>query len=124
MATKKTVSKKSQKPSAAKRGGSRDGSGRPITYSLLEKMAIALRVAEIQKEQSCSQAEAIRKMKASGELPPGISNIARYLAPSHLNPKIDEILREVHARTGIVSAIPVPRNTRTKKGSLISVLTL
>ena len=115
MATKKTVSK-NQKTSAAKRGGSREGSGRPITYSLLEKMAIALRVAEIQKEQSCSQAEAIRKMQASGELSPGISNIGRYLAPSHLNPKIDEILREVHARTGIVSVIPLPRNNRTKKG--------
>jgi hypothetical protein len=114
MATKKTAS--NQKISAGNRGGSREGSGRPITYSLLEKMAIALRVAEIQKEQSCTQAEAIRKMKTSGELPPGTSNIGRYLAPSHLNPKIDRILREVLTRTGIVGAIPLPKKTRTKKG--------
>ncbi len=105
-----------QKTSSPKRGGARKGSGRPTVYSLLEIMAIALRVAEVQKEHSCSRAEAIRKMQAAGELPSaGVSNLERYLTPARLNPKIDAILRESPARTGVIAAIPLPTKTRTKK---------
>jgi hypothetical protein len=104
------------KKNASKRGGARSGSGRPGVYSLLEKMALALRVAELQLANNCSRAEAIRKMQASGEIPTcNVSNIARYLTPKYLNPKIAAELKDAPSRIGIVAAIPMPTKIRTKK---------
>ncbi len=107
---------KAPKESASKRGGARSGSGRPTVYTLLEKMAIALRVAEVQKQHQCSRAEAIRQMQFNNELPgQSISNIARYLTPKYLSPQIAEVLMDAPERRGIIAAIPTPLIIRTKK---------
>jgi hypothetical protein len=115
LASDKTTAQGTPKPSL-KRGGSRPGSGRPTVYSLLEKMAIALRVAEIRIEHQCSKSEAIRKLQASGELPlHGVSNIGRYLSPKYLNPKIAAHLADAPNRIGIVAGIPMPNKSRAKR---------
>ena len=98
------------------RGGKREGAGREKVYTLMEKMAIFLRIAEIQKQTDCSKNKAIEIMQGSGELPAHcVSNIGRYTAPSHLYKEIQKILKDAPVREGMISLIGNPTQVRTKK---------
>ena len=115
----KNQAPKIQKTPSPKRGGVRIGAGRPAVYTLEEKLAIALRVAEVQKNSRCSRSSALRKMQKLGELPAErISNIARYLTPKYLNPKIAAVLRNAPKRQGVIAAISTPSNLRPKKAKV------
>ena len=101
------------------RGGKREGAGREKLYTLLEKMAISLRIAEIQKELVCSKNKAIKIMQGNGELPAhGVSNIGRYTTPSHLSNEIHKILDAVPKREGLIGLIGKPTPVRTKKSKM------
>ncbi len=84
--------KKKQPPPAKtaprnRHGGARLGAGRPTTYTLKEKMALANRVAELKKSDNYSTTAAISRMQANGELPDqNGTNIKRYLTPKYLDP--------------------------------------
>ncbi len=98
------------------RGGKREGAGREKVYTLMEKMAIFLRIAEIQKQTDCSKNKAIEILQSSGELPAHcVSNIGRYTAPSHLSKEIQKILKDAPVREGMISLIGKPKQVRTKK---------
>jgi hypothetical protein len=118
MATKKTPASSNTKPNKT-RGGKREGAGREKVYTLMEKMAIFLRIAEVQKETDCSKNKAIKFLQSSGELPAhGVSNISRYTTPSHLSKEIQKILRDAPAREGMVSLIGNAKQVRTKKSKI------
>ena len=98
-----------------KKGGSRLGAGRPLVYSLMERMAIMLRVSEIQNERECTRIAALRVLANGGEIPPGSEKtIQRYLTPKHLNRDISRVLSSSQ-REGIVTLIDRPSPKRTKK---------
>jgi len=119
MATSK-IKTEPKTPSQKTRGGKREGAGREKVYTLLEKMAISLRIAEIQKQLGgCSKNDAIKFLKAEGELPAhGVSNIGRYTAPSHLSQEIHKILEAAPKREGLISLIGKPKPLRTKKSKV------
>jgi hypothetical protein len=115
MATKKTPTAANIKLNKT-RGGKREGAGREKVYTLMEKMAIFLRIAEIQKQTYCSKNKAIEIMQSSGELPAHcVSNIGRYTAPSHLSKEIQKMLKDAPLREGMISLIGNPTQVRTKK---------
>ncbi len=102
-------------PPSNQHGGARPHAGRPSVYTLKEKMALRLRIAEIQKMYGCSRKRAVKKMQQLGELPQySISNIARYITPKHLKPSIAKMLDEAPERIGIIAAIPLPKAHRRK----------
>jgi hypothetical protein len=112
------VAKKKQPPPAKTaprnhHGGARQGAGRPTTYTLKEKMALATRVAELKKSGNYSTTEAIRLMQANGELPDqNGTNIKRYLTPKYLDPHLAKSISEYPDRRGIMSLIGMPANKR------------
>jgi hypothetical protein len=96
-------------------GGARPNAGRPEVYTLKEKMALKLRIAEMQKFYGCSRKRAVKKMQRQGELPQySIANVTRYITPKHLNSSIAKILDEPPERIGIIAAIPLPKAHRRK----------
>ena len=112
----KNQAPKIQKTPSPKRGGVRIGAGRPAVYTLEEKLAIALRVAEVQQQKKISRSSALRIMQTSGELPlERISNITRYLTPKYLNPKIAAVLKKAPKRQGIIATISQPSKLRSRK---------
>ncbi len=118
MATSKTKTQ-AKTPRQKTRGGKREGAGREKVYTLLEKMAISLRIAEIQKQSGCSKNDAIKFLQDNGELPAhGVSNIGRYTAPSHLSQEIHKILEAAPKREGLISLIGKPKPSRTKKSKV------
>ena len=111
-----TVSGKRQSTQAKPRGGRRPGAGRPLAYTLMERMAILYRVAEFQKEFNLpTRASAIRALQKRGELPSGIKNLARYITPARLDPRVIEALADTPGRIGILSLIPLPEKSRSRK---------
>jgi hypothetical protein len=118
MASNKTKPQaKSQSQST--RGGNREGAGRKRVYTLMEKMAIFLRIAEVQKENDCSKNKAIEILKGSGELPAhGVSNIGRYTTASHLSREIHKILAVAPTREGLINLIDKPKPDRSKNSNL------
>jgi hypothetical protein len=99
----------------SKRGGAREGAGRKVVYSLLEKMAIFLRVTEIQDLHNCTASTAIKILQDNGELPlHGASNLQRYITPKHLSEEIRKALRDAPSHNGIISLIPQPKTDRSE----------
>ena len=112
---KRKQSPQEKTPPSNQHGGARPNAGRPSVYTLKEKMALQLRIAEIQKLYGCSRKSAVQKMQSQGELPRyGISNVFRYVTPQHLNPSIAKVLSETPERIGIIAAIPLPKAHRRK----------
>lgn len=97
--------------------GNAAGSGRPQVYTLLERMAIYLRVVEVMQQKNIKyKTEAIRFLQRNGELPaePGV-NFGRYLTPKYLHSAIIEELGHGPVRVGIISLIPKPKPDRRRK---------
>jgi len=91
-----------------RRGGKRVGAGRKTKYSLLIKLAIQLRVAELRKETPrLSDNAAIKALQARGELPEGsFKNLARYLTPEQIGAVPHRVLKDAPVRVGMIAAIP------------------
>lgn len=98
------------------RGGKRVGAGRKTKYSLLIKLAIQLRVAELRKEKPhLSDNAAIKALQAHGELPQGsFKNLSRYLTPKKIGAESHRILKKAPPRVGLISLIPKIRGGKSK----------
>ena len=102
-------------PRGNQHGGKRVDAGRPEVYTLKEKIALQLRIAELRKFYGCSGKNAENLMRMFGELPShGMSNVLRYITPKYLNPRIARILRRAPERIGILATIPMPTRHRKK----------
>jgi hypothetical protein len=107
---------KNDRTKLSKRGGTRAGAGRKEVYSLLEKMAIFLRVIEIQEINNCTASMAIKILQDNGELPlHDASNLQRYITPKYLPEQVRIALRDAPSRNGIISLIPLPKTDRSEK---------
>lgn len=102
-------------PPPNQHGGRRLDAGRPEVYTLKEKIALQLRIAELRKFYGCSGKNAEKLMRIFGELPShGASNVLRYITPKYLNPRIARILRTAPQRIGILATLPLPTRRRKK----------
>jgi len=107
---------KKSKSTRNSHGGRRKGAGRPQVYSMMERVAIFYRVSEVKKSYDLpTNAAAIRFLQQAGELPLGITNIQRYINPSKLDRRVIDVLADAPAREGILSLIPRPSPSRSKK---------